>query len=97
MGASGQIVIDFGAAPGSDRATVALIGQAAILAGSLCEAWIDATHAATADHTQDEHSMAAAGIGITCQTIVAGTGFTIVAASAVGMVIGKWNLNWVWN
>ena len=99
MGAQGQAVIDFGVAPGDERATVAIIGQAAILASSLVEAWLDATVAATADHTPDEHSMAAAGgVGITCQTIVAGTGFTIVASSErAGMMIGKFNVAWVWN
>lgn len=95
MGAQGQIVINFGA--GSDRATVNVTGQAGILASSLCEAWIDATAPATAEHTQDEHEMAAAGIGISCTAIVAGTGFTIVAASAVGIVAGHFNLAWVWN
>jgi len=65
---------------------------------SLAEAWLDATAPATPDHSPDEHSMAAAGgIGITCQAIVAGTGFTIVAASSMGPVIGKWNVAWVWN
>jgi hypothetical protein len=98
MGAQGQIVIDFGAAM-TDRATVAVTGQAAILAGSLCEAWIDATVAAgTVDHTADEHSMAASSVGISCQSIVAGTGFTIVAAAGPdGPVRGKFNVAWVWN
>jgi hypothetical protein len=97
MGASGQTVVDFGAAPGSDRATVAVTGQTGILASSLCESWLDATVAATADHSPDEHSMASTQVGITCQAIVAGTGFTIVAASAIGPITGKFNVAWVWN
>ena len=98
MGAQGQIVIDFGATM-TDRATVAVTGQPGILASSLCEAWIDATVAAgTVDHTTDEHSMAATSIGITCQSIVAATGFTIVAAAGPdGPVRGKFNLAWVYN
>jgi len=95
--ATGQTVIDFGAFPGSDRATVAVTGQSSILATSLVEAWLDATVAGTADHSPDEHSMAAAGgVGITCQAIVAGTGFTIVGASSIGRVVGKFNVAWAW-
>lgn len=98
MGAQGQAVVDFGVAPGNDRGTVVVTGQAGILASSLCEAWLDATVAATADHTPDEHSMAATDFGVTCQTIVAGTGFTIVISTdRSGRAIGKFNVAWVWN
>jgi len=51
--ATGTTTIDFGAFPGATDATVAVTGQAAIVAGSLVEAWIRPV--ATADHTADEH------------------------------------------
>lgn len=97
-GHTGAAVLDFGASPGSDRATLVVVGQTGILSSSRCLAWLDAIAAATADHTQDEHSMAAAGgVGLTCQALVAGTGFTIVASSErYGPMIGKFNVLWMW-
>src|SRR5690349_1601062 len=79
MGAQGQSVIDFGAFPGTDKTTVAVTGQTGISAASLCEAWLDATHAATADHSVDEHVVESGNMTILCRDIVAGTGFTITA------------------
>jgi len=73
MGASGTTTIDFGAFPGSADASVAVTGQAAIVAGSLVEAWIRPV--ATADHSADEH-LADPPRVVACE-IVAGTGFTI--------------------
>jgi hypothetical protein len=98
VGAQGQAVINFGSSM-TDTANIAITGQAGILSTSLCEAWIDATVAAgTVDHTQDEHSMAVSSVGISCTAIVAGTGFTIVAACGPnGPVRGQFNVAWVWN
>jgi hypothetical protein len=98
MGAQGSTVIDFGALPGTDHATVAVIGQTAILASSLCEAWIDPTQGATADHSVDEHIMGATMMTISCSNLVAGTGFTINAtgSSSKGFMEGKYNVSWVW-
>ena len=55
MGAQGTAVLDFGAFPGKSDASVAVTGQAAIVAGSLVEAWIRPVD--TADHTADEHML----------------------------------------
>jgi hypothetical protein len=75
MGAQGQTTIDFGAFPGKSDASVAVTGQAAIVAGSLVEAWIRPE--ATADHSADEHMMET--LKVFAGNIVAGTGFTIYA------------------
>jgi len=75
MGAQGTTTIDFGAFPGSSHATVAVTGQASILAGSLVEAWL--FPAATADHTADEHVVET--IKVMAGDVVAGTGFTVYA------------------
>lgn len=73
MGASGTTTIDFGAFPGGSDASVTVIGQTGIVAGSLVEAWIRPE--ATADHTADEHMVET--IKVVAGNIVAGTGFTI--------------------
>lgn len=73
MGAQGTATLNFGAFPGVSDASVAVTGQAAILAGSLAEAWI--WPVATADHTVDEHMMET--LKVFAHTVVAGSGFTI--------------------
>ena len=73
MGAQGTATLDFGAFPGESDATVAVTGQAAIVAGSLVEAWIRPV--ATADHSADEHMLET--LKIFAADIVAGAGFTI--------------------
>ena len=73
MGAQGTAILDFGAFPGASDAAVAVIGQAAIVSGSLVEAWIRPE--ATADHTADEHMMET--LKVFAGNIIAGTGFTI--------------------
>lgn len=75
MGAQGTATIDFGAFPGKSDASVDIIGQTGITAGSLVEAWI--FPAATADHSVDEHL--AETLKVVAGNIVAGTGFTIYA------------------
>jgi hypothetical protein len=75
MGAQGSTTVTFGAFPGASDTSVAVTGQAAILAGSLVEAWI--LPAATADHTADEHWVET--IQVRAGNVVAGTGFTIWA------------------
>lgn len=72
--ASGSGTLDFGAFPGSSYAETVVTGQTLLLAGSLVEAWLDAT-AATADHSEDEHVVVP--IQVRVKAKVAGTGFTI--------------------
>lgn len=71
--ASGTTTLDFGAFPGASDASVAVTGQAAIVAGSIVGAWIRPV--ATADHTADEHMVET--IEVVAGNISAGVGFTI--------------------
>jgi hypothetical protein len=93
MGAQGTTTIDFGAYPGASDATVAVTGQAAIVAGSLVEAWIRPV--ATADHSIDEHRVEE--LIIDADTIVAATGFTIFGRTMNVRLYGLWTVAWVWN
>lgn len=72
---SGATTVDFGAFPGASDASVAVTGQAGILAASQVEAWIRCE--ASADHSADEHFVET--IKAAAVSIVAGTGFTIRA------------------
>ena len=74
-GTTGTGTIDFGAFPGASDASLVITGQAAIVSGSIVQAWL--RPAATADHTSDEHLVETIRIEVT--DIVAGTGFTIRA------------------
>ncbi len=73
MGAQGTATLDFGAFPGASDASVAVTGQASIVAGSLVEAWIRPVD--SADHTADEHMVET--LKVFAGNIVAATGFTI--------------------
>jgi hypothetical protein len=73
MGAQGTALLDFGAFPGASDAKLDITGQAAILSGSLVEAWM--LPADTADHKADEHIVEP--LKVMAGNVVAGTGFTI--------------------
>ena len=75
----GTAVVDFGAFPGGTDASAAVTGQAGILAGSTVRAWLVPVD--TADHSADEHLIAATQIDVIAGNIVAGTGFTIYAVA----------------
>lgn len=110
--ATGTTTLDFGAFPGASDASVAVTGQAGIVAGSLVEAWL--LPATTADHTADEHMIET--LKVVAGNIVAGTGFTIYGFNTSQLnepvslplgdgyrggkatrIYGKWNVAWVWN
>lgn len=91
MSAQGTATVDFGAAPGSSSATVAVTGQTAILIGSAVEAWLMAD--TTADHNDIEHAFVP--ITVRCGAIVAGTGFTIYAFTDLRLT-GTFSVRWVW-
>lgn len=107
MGAQGTTTVDFGAFPGKSDATATVTGQAAIVSGSLVEAWMRLV--ATADHSADEHWVET--IQIDAGNISAGVGFTIYARNTselnepiVSLMGGKgtrlyglWTVNWAWN
>jgi hypothetical protein len=98
MGATGTASISMGAFPGSNEASIAITGQTGILTSSRAEAWLDPTQAATTDHSQDEHRVAATYLEVTCETIVGGTGFTIYIKTRgpLPFSYGLWNVAWVW-
>jgi len=75
MGSQGNTTVDFGAFPGSNDVTITITGQAGIIAGSCCEAWIRGED--SADHTIDEHLVET--IECRAHTINPGTGFSITA------------------
>ena len=76
MPGRGFAEIDFGAFPGKSYATVDVTGQTGILTTSHVEAWLAPD--ATADHSADEHVIAAVGLRVLVTALpIAGTGFTI--------------------
>lgn len=102
MGATGTGTLDFGAFPGASDTSLVIIGQGAIVAGSLVEAWI--FPATTADHSDDEHLVET--LKVIAGTIVAGTGFTIYGVNTSQLdnsqgdgtrLYGTWNVAWCWN
>lgn len=94
MGAQGTATLDFGATP-VDEASVTVTGQTGILAGSHVEAFFMGD--STADNSVDEHEEAASLCPLTCRSIVAGTGFTIVAHPIAALGLGQFTVRWVWN
>lgn len=112
-GTTGTAIVDFGAFPGVSDASVAVTGQASIVAGSTVNAWIKLE--ATADHSADEHLIET--ISVKAGNIVPGTGFTIYALNTnqindvmfasngrgrevttqTPMLYGQWSVNWQWS
>lgn len=93
MPGQGTAVIDFGSTPVSE-ASVAVTGQASILAGSQVEAFMQGS--STVDNTATDHRFAGVAFRILCDDIVAGTGFTIYVTSISGLATGTFNIRWVW-
>jgi hypothetical protein len=90
----GSATLDFGAAPGSSEASVAVTGQAAIVGSSVVEAFIMADDT-TVEHTAADHRYLAAMLGITCGAVSAGVGFTIFGR-ALDKIEGRVAVRWVW-
>lgn len=90
MGATGTAILDFGALPGTQDASVAITGQTAIVSGSLVGAWVRPVD--TADHLADEHWVE--GLRIHAGSIVAGTGFTIYGVHDHGAVESNERADW---
>jgi len=91
----GAVELDFGAAPGSNEASVAVTGQTSILGTSKVEAFIMADDTTT-DHTAEDHRyVQSLGLSLTCGSLIAGTGFTIFGRSPHKLT-GKFALRWKW-
>ncbi|MFA7269831.1 MAG: hypothetical protein WC073_10845 [Sterolibacterium sp.] len=93
-GNSGTATLDFGPFPGSNEASVAVIGQGAIQTTSAANAAFMAD--ASADHSAGDHAYAAGFIGLSCSVPTAGTGFTINARAEQKMQ-GTFKVRWTWN
>ena len=100
MAGSGTTTVDFGAFPGASDTSVAVTGQAGIVAGSIVGAWLRPV--ATADHSVDEHVVET--LRVEAGNIVAGTGFTIYAVNTNQIsdprgsprLYGLWTVAWAW-
>jgi collagen type VII alpha len=88
----GTATIDFGAAPGTNIATVVVTGQAAIGASSSIKVWFQG--GSTADFNEYEHLFILPGsVSLVAGTIVNGVGFTIYATTQLrirGNVVCRW-------
>lgn len=91
----GTSTLDFGSAPGTNIATVAVTGQAEIPADAYIEAWFQGD--STADHNAYEHLYVfPQRVGLVCGDIVAGTGFTVHAETELRLT-GTIKCRWVWS
>jgi hypothetical protein len=93
LNTSGTTIIDFGPS-GTNETSVAVTGQTSIQTSSIASAWIAAE--ATVDRTVNDHSYAALFIALTCDTPVAGVGFTILGRSTEQMT-GSYTVRWSWS
>ena len=87
-------MIDFGAFPGSNEASIAVTGQGTISATSKVEAYVMGDDT-SGTHTANDHRYFAALVGLTCGTPTAATGFTIYGRSTEKLT-GTFALRWVW-
>jgi len=90
---TGIAILDFGSAPQTD-ATVAVTGQAGILATSKVQVWIQGD--TTAENTEADHLLAGQILGVAAGIPVAGTGFTIDASATRFLVAGAIKARWAW-
>lgn len=90
----GSAILDFGTAPGSSEASIAVTGLSTISSTSKAEAFIMGDDTTT-DHTSLDHRYLPAFIGLTCGTPIAGTGFTIYARS-IDQLQGTFAVRYVW-
>lgn len=92
--AIGTAIIDFGAFPGSNEASVVVTGETAILITSNVDAFVMGDDT-TSDHTANDHRYFDLFVGLTCGTPTAATGFTIYARSTEKFT-GTFQIRWVW-
>ena len=88
----GTAVVDFGAFPGSNTASVVVTGLTGITAGNKPKAYVSA-NATTGDHSANDHKYFACFVGLACGDIVPATSFTIHAAS-LEKLQGQWSINY---
>lgn len=91
---TGSATLDFGAAPGSNEASVAVTGLTTILATSKVQAWVMGEDTSV-DHTASDHRYFPVFAGLTCGTPTAATGFTLYGRSTQKLT-GKWTVRYLW-
>ena len=91
----GTATLNFGAYPGSNEASIAVIGQTTILTTSEVDVYIKGDATSTS-YTANDHKYIAALLSLTVSTPIAGTGFTIYARS-IHKLSGTVTVNWVWD
>lgn len=91
----GTATIDFGAFPGSNEASVAVTGQAAILAATPVEVFMMADDT-SGTHTAGDHRYAQMLLGLSSSTPTVAVGFTIHARCAEKMQ-GTFAVRWRWS
>lgn len=95
MATTGSTLLDFGAAPGTNVATVDVTGQTGILGSSNVECWIQGSDHSD-DHNAYEHALAPQLFSVLPTTITPGVGFTIQGTSLTQRISGNWSVRWVW-
>jgi hypothetical protein len=90
----GSATLAFGAAPGTNAVTVAVAGQAGIVAGSRVHVWLQGD--STADHNAYEHAaVLPLYLGLSVGDVVAATGFNIYATTELRLT-GNVACRWEW-
>lgn len=92
---TGTAVLDFGAAPPTDYASVTVTGQTGILTTSKAEAFFMGS--TTSDSTEEDHLLANVNIRLACTIPTLATGFVIHAFVETGLTKGTYNVQWVWS
>jgi hypothetical protein len=91
----GSSVLSFGAAPGTNIATITITGQAAILSGSKIKVWFQAETGT--DFNAYEHGLILPQfVSLTAGDIIPATGFTIYAATQL-RINGNIICHWEWS
>jgi hypothetical protein len=91
-GIGGTAVLDFGAFPGSNTASV-VVSSPSIESTSIPNAYLAAV--ATSDHTVTDHIYAALFIHLVAEAPIEDSGFQVDAVCKDAM-IGTFNINWNW-
>lgn len=91
----GTASVNFGAAPGSTSANVAVTGLSNLSANAHIQVGIQGTDQSS-DHTAFEHGFIKGYLNPFAQDLIAGTGFTIEVHSAIrltGQLVLRWRVN----
>lgn len=91
---TGIATLDFGSAPGSNEASIAITTETSILNTSKVEAFVMSDDTSTS-HTASDHKYFPMLAGLTCGTPTTGVGFTIYARSAHKLT-GTWTVRYLW-